>query len=71
MLLLDEPMAGMEPEESAHMVETLRSLKRDKSILLIEHDMDAVPALVGTKSAPSTSPNAAVGGFRWSAMDTL
>lgn len=45
MLLLDEPMAGMGPEESSSMVETLRSLKQDKSILLIEHDMDAVFAL--------------------------
>jgi branched-chain amino acid transport system ATP-binding protein len=45
MLLLDEPMAGMGPEESARMVETLRELKRDLTILLIEHDMEAVFAL--------------------------
>jgi branched-chain amino acid transport system ATP-binding protein len=45
MLLLDEPMAGMGPEESARMVETLRGLKRQLTILLIEHDMDAVFAL--------------------------
>src|SRR5208282_1366320 len=40
MLLLDEPMAGMGPEESAQMVEMLRELKRDVTILLIEHDME-------------------------------
>ena len=45
MLLLDEPMAGLGPEESARMVETLRALKKDLTILLIEHDMEAVFAL--------------------------
>jgi branched-chain amino acid transport system ATP-binding protein len=45
MLLLDEPMAGMGPDESARMVKTLRELKRDLTILLIEHDMEAVFAL--------------------------
>jgi branched-chain amino acid transport system ATP-binding protein len=45
MLLLDEPMAGMGPEESARMVKTLRDLKRELPILLIEHDMEAVFAL--------------------------
>jgi branched-chain amino acid transport system ATP-binding protein len=45
MLLLDEPMAGMGPEESGRMVATLRELKREFTILLIEHDMEAVFAL--------------------------
>jgi branched-chain amino acid transport system ATP-binding protein len=45
MLLLDEPMAGLGPEESGHMIEMLRSLKRDFTILLVEHDMEAVFAL--------------------------
>jgi branched-chain amino acid transport system ATP-binding protein len=45
MLLLDEPMAGMGPDESARLVETLRGLKRELTILLIEHDMEAVFAL--------------------------
>jgi branched-chain amino acid transport system ATP-binding protein len=45
LLLLDEPMAGMGPEESARMVETLRALKAKLTILLIEHDMEAVFAL--------------------------
>lgn len=42
MLLLDEPMAGMGPEESASLVRTLLELKRQYTILLIEHDMEAV-----------------------------
>jgi branched-chain amino acid transport system ATP-binding protein len=45
MLLLDEPMAGMGPEESQRMVKTLRELKRELTILLVEHDMEAVFAL--------------------------
>jgi branched-chain amino acid transport system ATP-binding protein len=42
MLLLDEPMAGMGPEESTRMIALLRELKGEQTILLIEHDMDAV-----------------------------
>ena len=45
ILLLDEPTAGMSPEQSARMVEMLRELKREVTILLIEHDMEAVFAL--------------------------
>jgi branched-chain amino acid transport system ATP-binding protein len=45
LLLLDEPMAGMGPEESAQMVALLRQLKGSMTILLIEHDMEAVFAL--------------------------
>jgi branched-chain amino acid transport system ATP-binding protein len=45
MLLLDEPMAGLGPEESARMVATLRALKKELTILLVEHDMEAVFAL--------------------------
>ncbi|HEV8677096.1 MAG TPA: ABC transporter ATP-binding protein [Methylomirabilota bacterium] len=45
LLLLDEPTAGMGPEESARMVALLRALKGGPSLLLVEHDMDAVFAL--------------------------
>jgi branched-chain amino acid transport system ATP-binding protein len=45
MLLLDEPMAGLGPEESARMVAMLRALKSELTILLVEHDMEAVFAL--------------------------
>ena len=44
-LLLDEPMAGMGPEESQGMIDFLKALKGDYTMLLIEHDMDAVFAL--------------------------
>lgn len=42
LLLLDEPMAGMGPEESERMVGLIEDLARDLTILLVEHDMDAV-----------------------------
>ena len=42
LLLLDEPMAGMGPEESQRMVTVLLALKRHRAMLLIEHDMAAV-----------------------------
>jgi len=45
LLLLDEPMAGMGPEESAKMVELLQKLKGSLAFLLVEHDMDAVFAV--------------------------
>lgn len=45
LLLLDEPMAGMGAEESTQMVSLLHALKGQYTILLVEHDMDAVFAL--------------------------
>ena len=45
LLLLDEPMAGLGPTESARMLTLLRELKRQYTIVLIEHDMEAVFAL--------------------------
>ena len=45
MLLLDEPLAGTGPQEAEILVEVMRSLKGRVTMLLIEHDMDAVFAL--------------------------
>jgi branched-chain amino acid transport system ATP-binding protein len=42
LLLLDEPMAGMGTEESQRMIDLLARLKQTKTIILVEHDMDAV-----------------------------
>jgi len=42
LLLLDEPTAGMGPEDSAWTASFLNQLKGEFSILLIEHDMDTV-----------------------------
>jgi branched-chain amino acid transport system ATP-binding protein len=45
ILLLDEPMAGLGHAESQGMVATLEALRGKVSMLLVEHDMDAVAAL--------------------------
>jgi branched-chain amino acid transport system ATP-binding protein len=42
VLLLDEPLAGMGPEETERMLGLLAALKPGHAILLVEHDMDAV-----------------------------
>jgi branched-chain amino acid transport system ATP-binding protein len=45
LLLLDEPMAGLGVSEAARMVKLLQELRREVTIVLVEHDMDAVFAL--------------------------
>jgi branched-chain amino acid transport system ATP-binding protein len=45
VLLLDEPLAGMGPEESARMTALLKGLAKEHAVLLIEHDMDFVFAV--------------------------
>ena len=54
-LLLDEPLAGMGPEESERMTALLKGLAREHAVLLIEHDMDFVFAVADwmTVMAPS------------------
>ena len=44
LLLLDEPTAGMNPEESERLTEFMRKLRDERglTILLIEHDMKVV-----------------------------
>ena len=45
LLLLDEPTAGMSPEETAGMTRLLERLPREVTLLIIEHDMDVVFSL--------------------------
>jgi branched-chain amino acid transport system ATP-binding protein len=42
LVLLDEPMAGMGPEESRRMIELIGRIRAEVTVLLVEHDMDAV-----------------------------
>ncbi|MDR7439667.1 MAG: ATP-binding cassette domain-containing protein [Armatimonadota bacterium] len=42
LLLLDEPTSGMSQEESRRMVELIRGLRDQATVLLVEHDMDVV-----------------------------
>jgi branched-chain amino acid transport system ATP-binding protein len=51
LLLLDEPLAGMGPDESQRMVTLLQALRQEVTILMVEHDMDAVFQLADTVSA--------------------
>jgi branched-chain amino acid transport system permease protein len=48
ILILDEPLAGMGPEETKRVIDLLRNLKKNHTIVLIEHDMDAVFAVADT-----------------------
>jgi branched-chain amino acid transport system ATP-binding protein len=50
LLLLDEPLAGTGHDESQRVVETLRRLKSRLTIVLIEHDMEAVFSLANRVS---------------------
>ena len=45
ILLLDEPTAGMSPAETTRMIEIVRRLPREVTIVIIEHDMDVVFAI--------------------------
>ena len=42
LVLLDEPMAGMGPEESQRMIALIQRIRSRVTVLLVEHDMDAV-----------------------------
>jgi branched-chain amino acid transport system ATP-binding protein len=42
LVLLDEPMAGMGPEESKRMIDLVRRIRESVTVVLVEHDMDAV-----------------------------
>jgi branched-chain amino acid transport system ATP-binding protein len=46
LLLLDEPAAGLSPSERSMVAEIIRSLDKDITVLLIEHDMDLALGLV-------------------------
>ncbi len=65
VVLLDEPMAGMGPEDSARMIELIARIRARVTVLLVEHDMDAVfrladriSVLVGGRVLASGAPEA-------------
>ena len=65
LLLLDEPMAGMGPDESARMEQLIQTLRTRSTVVLIEHDVDAVfrladrvSVLVGGRIVASGAPDA-------------
>ncbi|HWP24889.1 MAG TPA: branched-chain amino acid ABC transporter ATP-binding protein/permease [Xanthobacteraceae bacterium] len=42
LLLLDEPLAGMSPRERAEIVQLLKNIRRGRTLVIVEHDMDAL-----------------------------
>jgi branched-chain amino acid transport system permease protein len=42
LLLLDEPLAGMSPRERAETVQLLKSIRQGRTLVVIDHDMDAI-----------------------------
>ena len=42
LLLLDEPLAGMSPQERVETVQLLKNIRRGRTLIVVEHDMDAV-----------------------------
>ena len=42
LLLLDEPLAGMSPRERGETVQLLKNIRRGRTLVVVEHDMDAV-----------------------------
>jgi branched-chain amino acid transport system ATP-binding protein len=65
LILLDEPMAGMGPDESARMEALVTASRASSTVLLIEHDVDAVfrladrvSVLVGGRIVATGAPDA-------------
>ena len=46
LLLLDEPLAGMSPRERVETVRLLKSIARDRTMIIVDHDMDSLFELV-------------------------
>jgi branched-chain amino acid transport system permease protein len=46
LLLLDEPLAGMSPRERVETVKLLKSIARERTVIIIDHDMDSLFELV-------------------------
>jgi branched-chain amino acid transport system permease protein len=47
LLLLDEPLAGMSPQERLETVKLLKSISQGRTMIVIDHDMDALFELAG------------------------
>ena len=61
VLLLDEPLAGMSPTETHETVDLIKTIVRDRTIVLVEHDIDTVMAISDTITVMQTGGILAVG----------
>jgi branched-chain amino acid transport system ATP-binding protein len=50
LILLDEPTAGMTREETGEAIELIQKITEDRTLLIIEHDMEVVFTLADTIS---------------------
>ena len=48
LLLIDEPVAGMTPQETEHTAELLTSLAGERTVIVVEHDMEFVRSIART-----------------------
>jgi len=48
LLLLDEPLAGLGHDEALRIVALLREVAKGRTVILVEHDMDAVFSISDT-----------------------
>jgi len=61
VLLLDEPLAGMSPTETAETVDLIQRISPGRTILLVEHDIDVVMAISTTITVFQTGAVLAIG----------
>ena len=61
VLLLDEPLAGMSPAETHETVALIQRIVRDRTVILVEHDIDVVMAISDTITVMQTGGILAVG----------
>jgi branched-chain amino acid transport system ATP-binding protein len=61
VLLLDEPLAGMSPAETHSTVDLIKRIVRDRTVILVEHDIDTVMAISDTITVMQTGGILAVG----------
>ena len=48
LLLVDEPVAGMTPQETERTAELLTSLAGERSVVVVEHDMEFIRSIAKT-----------------------
>ena len=58
LLLVDEPVAGMTPQETERTAELLLSLAGEHSVVVVEHDMEFVRSIARQRHRAARGPRA-------------
>ncbi len=69
LLLVDEPVAGMTPQETERTAELLLSLAGEHSVIVVEHDMDFVRSIA--KRSPCCTKGACSPKATWTRCRTI